>query len=69
MKSENVFLKKNTGNLMKNVIRLLLFKEGMELEHLSKLMGVDKDSLKEFLGVLIKKGAITEKGKKYFWKK
>ncbi len=65
LKSENSFLKRNSANLIKNMLRLLLFKEGMNLEQLSKLMGVDKESLKNFIDLLVKKGELKQEGENY----
>ena len=67
--NENKFLKSNTSNLMKNMIRLLIFKDGMELEGLARIMGIDKKDLEKFLDVMIKKEHVEKKENKYFWKK
>jgi hypothetical protein len=69
LRNENNFLKSNSGNLMRNVLRLLLFKEGLELDKISKISGIDEKSLTKFLDMLIKKGEITKQGNKYLWKK
>ena len=67
--NENNFLKSNTSNLMKNMIRLLIFNDGMEIESLARIIGIDKESLEKMLDVMIKNKTVEKKDNKYFWKK
>lgn len=58
MKAENEFLHRNMGALLKNYVHLLLSKEKMNSERLSRFTGLAKDKMEDFLDQLIDKGEI-----------
>ncbi|HLC88853.1 MAG TPA: hypothetical protein VJG49_02340 [Candidatus Nanoarchaeia archaeon] len=70
LKSENDFLKKNLAVLVKNYLTVLLNGgKKMTSEQLSKLTGLAKDKLEDFLDQLIDKGEIDLKEDLYSLKK
>ncbi len=70
LKSENDFLKKNLAVLVKNYVTVLLNGgKKMTSEQLSKLTGLSKDKLEDFLDQLIDKGEIDLKEDLYSLKK
>ncbi len=69
LKTENDSLKINLAALLKNYITVLLGKGELTSQQLSKLTGVEKDKLEDFLDKLIDEGRIDLKDKLYFLKK
>ena len=53
LKVENDVLARNTGNLLKNYITVLLGKQSLTSEQISRLTGVLQDRLEDFLDQLI----------------
>ena len=68
VKLENDYLKKNMGSLLRNYVLLLLSKQSLSSTQLSKLTGVDKDKLEDFLDQLIDKEKIDLKEGVYYLK-
>jgi hypothetical protein len=65
-KAENEFLKKNMNGLMKNYVTILLRgRDGLTVEELYKMTGVDKSKLGDFLDQMIDDGKVDLKGDKY----
>lgn len=69
VKMENDILKKSMGGLLKNYITILLGKGDMNAEQLSRLTGINKDKLEDFLDQLIDEGRIDLKEGIYYLKK
>lgn len=61
LKTENDILKHNTGSLLKNYITVLLGQQNLTSEQLSKLTGVNKDRLEDYLDNLIDEGRVDLK--------
>ena len=61
VKLENDHLKKNMGSLLRNYVLLLLSKQSLSSIQLSKLTGVSKDKMEDFLDLLIDKEKIDLK--------
>ncbi len=57
-KSEILFLRKAVNTLLKNYVMLLLRKQELTAEQLSKFTGVDRARIEDFLDTLIDKGEI-----------
>lgn len=66
LKVENDHLTRNMGFLLKNYIVVMLSKSNLDSEQLSKLTGVDKDALEDFLDQLIDEGRVDLKEGIYF---
>lgn len=66
VKLENDHLNKNIGSLLKNYVVVMLSKTNLDSEQLSKLTGVNKDVLEDFLDQLIDEGKIDLKEGIYF---
>ncbi|HLD33478.1 MAG TPA: hypothetical protein VJB66_02045 [Candidatus Nanoarchaeia archaeon] len=64
-KTEVVYLRKNIHDLLKNYVTLLLRHNALTAEQLSKLIGVKKEILEDFLDTLIDKEIIVMDGEKY----
>ena len=65
----NDFLKKNTRNLLRNYLTILLRKGGgMTSTQLSTLTGVEQDKLEDYLDSLIDQGQVDLKKGVYFMK-
>ena len=69
MKIETDNLKRNMSFLLKNYVLVLLNKGNLSGEQLSRLTGVAKDNLEDFLDQLIDEGKIDLKEGIYFLKK
>ena len=69
LKAENEALKRNATFLVKNNLLILLAKESMNSENLSKYTGVAKDKLEDFLDKLIDENKIELKDGIYSLKK
>jgi hypothetical protein len=69
LKAENDALKMNASFLVKNNLLVLLAKESMNSENLSKYTGVAKDKLEDFLDKLIDENKIELKDGLYALKK
>lgn len=69
LKTENDILHKSIGDLLGNYILLLLSQQNHDSETLSRLTGVEKSKLEDFLDILIDKGKIDLKEGIYFLKK
>ena len=69
VKFENDQLKKTTSGLLKNYLFVLLSKSNLSSEQLSKLTGVNKEKLEDFLDSLIDDGKVGLKEGIYFAKK
>ena len=69
MKIETDNLKRNMSFLLKNYVLVLLNKGNLSGEQLSRLTGVAKDNLEDFLDQLIDEGKIDLKEEIYFLKK
>ena len=67
-KMENDHLKRNAGSLLKNYIQVLLSKSNLTGDQLSKLTGIEKSRLEDFLDQLIDEGKIDLKEDIYFIK-
>ncbi len=64
--TESGFLKKNLHNLMKNYVTVILANAGaLTSEQLSKLTGMAKDSLEDFLDTLVDEKVIKMEGETY----
>ncbi|MBI2669357.1 hypothetical protein HYX14_05955 [Candidatus Woesearchaeota archaeon] len=61
VKLEDDIFKKNLASLLHNYVRVLLAKGPLTSEQLSKLTGVSKDQLEDFMDQLIDKGVIDLK--------
>lgn len=59
LKSEVLFLRKSTKSLLQNYVMVLLRKSVLSSEQLSKLTGVGKERLEDFLDDLIDQGKIV----------
>ena len=68
VKSENDMLRRNVGHLLKNYVVVLLREGNLTGEQLSKLTGVPKDELEDFLDRLIDEGRIDLKEGIYYIK-
>jgi hypothetical protein len=68
VKMENDIYKKNVNSLLKNYITLLLSRSNHSSEQLSKLTGVVKDKLEDFLDQLIDENKIDLKEGTYYLK-
>jgi len=69
LRLENDFLKKNTRNLLRNYLTILLRKGGgMTSTQLSTLTGVEQDKLEDYLDSLIDQGQVDLKKGVYFMK-
>jgi hypothetical protein len=68
MKMENDNLKRNMGSLLKNNVLVLLNKGNLTSDQLSRLTGVTKDNIEDFLDQLIDEGKIDLKEGIYFLK-
>ena len=66
LKIENDHLGRNMGFLLKNYVTVILSKTNLNAEQLSKLTGVQKDALEDFLDQLIDEGRIDMKEGIYF---
>jgi hypothetical protein len=55
LKNENLFLKRNMNNLVKNIILVVLAKTKLNKEQLSKVTGINEKELEIFLNNLMKK--------------
>ena len=69
LKNENLFLKKNSSNLLLNYLTILLVNKKRTLEELSKLTTISKEELKPFLDKLIETGKIKEEDGAYTFAK
>ncbi len=65
LKLENQHLKKNVNALMKNYVIVLLKKGNLTSDQMSKLTGVSKDQLEDFLDQMIDLGRIEFKNDIY----
>ncbi|MBU0457682.1 MAG: hypothetical protein ABH824_02495 [Nanoarchaeota archaeon] len=68
LKIENDTLKTNTAFLLKNYVTVLLGKSNLTSEQISKLTGVNKDLLEDFLDKLIDQNVIDLKDGIYYLK-
>ncbi len=66
VKMENDILRRNLGALLGNYITILLSNQNLVSEQLSKLTGMDKDKLEDFLDQLIDQGKVDLKEGIYF---
>lgn len=66
LKVENDHLTRNMSSLLKNYIVVMLSKSNLDSEQLSKLTGVEKDALEDFLDQLIDEGRVDMKEGIYF---
>lgn len=69
VKMENDILKKSTGSLLRNYVRVLLSQGNLASAQLSKLTGVEQDKLEDFLDKLIDDGLVDMKEGIYYLKK
>jgi transcription initiation factor IIE alpha subunit len=69
VKVENDVYKNNLGSLLHNYVKVLLTKGDLSAEQLSKLTGVTKEQLEDFLDKMIDKGVIDLKKGMYTLKK
>ena len=65
LKNENLFLRKNMNNVVKNIIFLTLLKAKLNKEQLSKVTGINEKELEIFLNKLAKEKAIKKEGEFY----
>lgn len=64
-KAESDYFKRNMTALLKNYVKILLTKKNLTSNELSNLIGVDKDTLEDFLDNMIDKGEIDLKEDRY----
>jgi len=69
IKMERDLYRKSVSHLLGNYVTLLLTKSNLNSEQISKLTGVDKDKLEDFLDILIDQGKIDLKEGIYYIKK
>lgn len=65
LQNKNSFFNKNMLGLLKNFILILLSAKERTSEQLSKLTGVNKDTIEDFLDRLIDEGKVEMEGDKY----
>lgn len=65
LKSQNDFLKRNTKNLLRNVIQISLKINSLTLNSLSSATGINEEELEPFLEELIREGKIEKAGERY----
>lgn len=65
LKLEKEFIQKNTNDLLRNYIRVLLSKQDLTSTQLSSLTGIVKDRLEDFLDRLIDEKIIDLKDERY----
>ena len=65
LKSENNFIKRNMTKSVTNNIVLLLKLKKLNLEEISKLVGINKDELKEFVDGLVEENKLKKEGELY----
>ena len=63
---ENQFLRNNTNKLLKNMITLLLLKDGRKCEELAKITGIKPEDLQVFLDKMVEENELKKTGDKYF---
>ncbi|MEM3127259.1 MAG: hypothetical protein QW331_04305, partial [Candidatus Woesearchaeota archaeon] len=64
LRSENIFLRRNAGNLLKNLIASILTAKEADIKTLAMATGVEESELRKFLEHLEKEGVVKEdKGK------
>ncbi len=61
LKNENIFLKKNTGTIIKNMLTVALLGKKLTKEQLAKGTGINEKEIEPFLELLIKEGRIQKK--------
>ncbi|MBW2994098.1 hypothetical protein KY315_01605 [Candidatus Woesearchaeota archaeon] len=66
-RAQNAILDKNAMNVFKNFISYLC-KDGMTLEEMSKIVGIEGKNLQKFVDILIKEDKIKKEGDKYLKK-
>ncbi|NQV08756.1 hypothetical protein HQ529_02800 [Candidatus Woesearchaeota archaeon] len=65
LKMENLNLKNNAGNLIRNIFNLSLKKKSKTLDEISVDVGIPIEDLKNLIKVLLKEGRIVLKDNKY----
>jgi hypothetical protein len=65
LKTEVLFLRKSTNNLLKNYVTLLLSKKGFTVQQLSNLTGVESKAIGDFLDKLEDEGTVKMEGELY----
>jgi hypothetical protein len=65
LKNENLFLRRNMNNVIKNIILVSLAKLKLNKEQLSKITGIHQKELEIFLNKLIEEKAIKKDGDVY----
>lgn len=68
LKNENDFLKRNTGAIIFNIIKIALFGKKLNIEQLSKVTGINTKELEHFVNTLEKDGSIAKDGDLYYLK-
>jgi hypothetical protein len=63
---ENQFLKNNVNKLLKNIITILLLKNGRSCEDLAKVVGMKPEDLQKFLDHMIEEKKLRKEEDKYF---
>lgn len=66
-RAQNAVLDKNAMNVFKNFIKHLS-KEGMTIEEMSKIVGIEPKNLQKFVDILVKEDKIKKEGDKYLTK-
>lgn len=69
LKNENLFLKKNSANLLLNHLTTILVNAKRTIEAISKLTGISSEEIKPFLDKLIKDGKVKQEGDYYTFAK
>lgn len=65
LKNENQFIKRNMNTLLQNNIMLLLKIGSKSLEQISRLTGIEKQELENFMDNLVKENKIKKEGEVY----
>ncbi len=65
MKTEILFLRKSTNHLLKNYVMILLSQQALTSGQLSKLTGVGKETLEDFLDTLIDEDKVKMNKEQY----
>jgi hypothetical protein len=65
LNNENQFLKNNMHALIKNFVSILLINRSLSSEQLSKVVGMEKQELENFLEIMIKENRLNKEDGKY----
>lgn len=65
LKSQSIFLQNNLQGLLNNFVMILLSKKELTAEQLSRITGVKKETLEDFLDKLVDEGKVEMAGENY----